>query len=321
MSKKILSVGIDVGSKKLDVCLWQQDSEIYKTFANGAEGINSLVAYLQEVKIKSQPIALEATGSYYWQSALCLSKQGFNLKIINPIITKKYQRSSIRNTKTDKVDAARLAQIGFLEKGLPTFLDSSKDLTNKQYQALLKKLLHLRQQTAATLRTTQSTSKSIGIVLDLEPIKQVLANVNEAIEKIKTFITQEACALAVDLAGKVQGLSLLQASLICNATVNREFKNRNQLVAFFGLDIKQNTSGTLQGRQSLSKRGNPFFRMILFQLGWSLKFHNPLYKQYYQRLIDNKKNYFTAILATARKFLRYYFMELKEYQKTQLLTV
>lgn len=320
MSTKVLSIGIDVGSQKLDVCFLGKDSQRHKTFTNDEEGVNNLLNYIKEMQIELQPIVMESTGSYHWKVALTLSKHNYNLKVINPIITKKYRRSSIRNTKTDKIDAARLAEIGLLEKDLPNYLDSNDILLDKQYQSLLKKLVHIRQQIAAALKAAESSSKEIDVTIDLAPVKLVFDNINEAIKALQLKITENTSQLAINLANKTKGLSLFQASVLCNATVYRKFDNRNQLIAFFGLDIRQNASGTWQGKQRLSKRGNSFFRLILFQAGWTLKNHNPLYQEYYKRQREvGNKHYVSAVLATTRKFLRYYFKELKEYQKTHLL--
>lgn len=322
LMSEILSIGIDVSSRKLDVYFWGQTTQYHTIFSNDTEGIASLLAALKEASVSLQPVVMEATGFYHWQVALGLSKEGLNLKVINPIITKKHQRASVRGAKTDKVDAARLAQIGLVEPNLPTFCDTLQDLTNKQHQALLKKLVHLRQQAAAALQSAQSVCKQIGINLELDSLIEVLASLEKAIEAVKTRITEKACSLATKLANDIKGLSLIQISIICNATINKKFNNRDQLVAFFGLDVKQRQSGTWQGKQALSKRGNSFFRLILFQIGWGLATHNATYKEYYKQLKEiKKKHYYTAILATARKFLRYYFKELKEFQSLRLVQV
>ena len=91
---------------------------------------------------------------------------------------------------------------------------------------------------------------------------------------------------------KIKGVSKFQASVICNAVQGRTFKNKNQLIAFFGLDVQVKQSGTWRGKEKLSKRGNSFYRMILFQLGWSLARNNEIFNEYYQRLRDNEKHYY-----------------------------
>jgi transposase len=242
------------------------------------------------------------------------------VKVINPIITKKYQRASIRNSKTDRIDAQRLAEIGLLESDLPDFFDSRENLKTKQYQALLKKLMDSQQQLKASLEQAQKTAQTVGIELDLSSVTEAVDKLEEAITVLKKLISDTGNDLAKKLASEVNGLSLFQATVLTNAVEHREFETRDQLTAFFGLDVQQRQSGKWQGRQRLSKRGNPLYRHVLFQLGWSLMMNNAQYKEYYKHQKEDKqKHYFTAIIATARKFLRYFFKELTAYQSQKEL--
>jgi len=324
-SRPYLSVGVDVSSQKLDICFFNQAEAKFLSVNNDQAGIISLVQKLEDLLSQNQlnkqtPIIFEATGSYHWLACLLLKEQGFSVKVINPIITKKYQRASIRNSKTDKIDAQRLAEIGLLESDLPDFFDSRENLKTKQYQALLKKLVDSKQQLKASLEQSIKTAETVGLELDLDAVEIAIKKMQEAIEILKKLISSTGNDLAKKLTAEVSGLSLFQATVLTNAVEHREFETRDQLTAFFGLDVKQRQSGNWQGKQSLSKRGNPFHRQILFQLGWSLMMNNDHYREYYKHQKEDKqKHYFTAIIATARKFLRYFFKELTAYQRQKEL--
>ena len=88
---------------------------------------------------------------------------------------------------------------------------------------------------------------------------------------------------------------------------DKQFENRDQLIAFVGLDVKTRQSGSWIGKQVLSKRGNGHLRKLLFQMGWGLMMHNETYGAYYQQMRERGKGYKTGIIATARKFLRFLF--------------
>lgn len=318
-SDNYLSIGIDVSSQKLDICLHHPSSESkYLVVSNDQTGIDELISLLVSENVSSStPIILEATGSYHWLCSLILKENGFNVKIINPIITKKYQRASIRGAKTDKVDSFRLAEIGIIEQDLPDFFDSRKDLSQKQYQSILNKLQTTKQQLQTSLGQIVKTSESIGISLELDCVEKALEQIEIAIKTLKKLITKHATDFAKELSDKIKGLSLFQATVITVATEQREFSNRDKLTAFFGIDVKQRQSGNWSGKQSLSKRGNPYYRKILFQLGWSLQRHNQEYRDYYDKQkIDKDKHYYTAIIATTRKFLRFYYKCMKTWQET-----
>ena len=84
------------------------------------------------------------------------------------------------------------------------------------------------------------------------------------------------------------------------------------------MDVCQRQSGQWRGAQRLSKRGNPYYRQVLFQIGWSLWRNNETYRQYFDSLRDRDKHYYTAIIATARKFLRHFFRLYQEFQEKSL---
>ncbi len=143
------SVGIDVAKEKIDVAILWDSSEVKtKQFSNKTEeSMKDLIKWLQKHSVEpNTPIVVESTGSYHWLSCLLLSEQKFCVHLINPLITKRYERSSIRGAKTDTVDAKRLAEIGIIEKNLPLFFDSRESLSVKKYHSLYAKIQKVRQQ-------------------------------------------------------------------------------------------------------------------------------------------------------------------------------
>jgi transposase len=109
------------------------------------------------------------------------------------------------------------------------------------------------------------------------------------------------------LSSQMAGLSFEQASVLLVALGDKRFENRDQLVAFVGLDVRVRQSGKWQGKQVISKRGNGYLRKVLFQIGWGLMMHHEEYRRAYQAMRARGKNYKTCIIAMARKFLRFLF--------------
>ena len=85
------------------------------------------------------------------------------------------------------------------------------------------------------------------------------------------------------------------------------FTDRDQLIAYVGLDVRKRESGSWRGKEKISKRGNPFVRKTLFQIAWGLSRHHPTYRAYYEKRRREGKHYYTIMLAIARKFLRYFY--------------
>ena len=114
-----MAVGIDVSGATLDAGILKGKTKGTNSFPNTREGIDAIIVWLREQGIADALVVLKSTGSLHWLACLLLAEHGFSVCLINPLITKKYQRASVRNAKTDKIDALRLAEIGILERDLP----------------------------------------------------------------------------------------------------------------------------------------------------------------------------------------------------------
>lgn len=299
-------IGIDIAKIKFDIAVWQHGNTFINQFSNTKEGCQLCLDWLQGLKVSTATVIVESTGSLHWLVCLIFVDAGYDVRMINPIITKKYQKSSIRDAKNDQIDAKRLIDIARIEENLPVFFDSRETLTRKRYESLLAMLGHTKQQVQRSYNDAIEALQTIDVSIDLDCMKDCLDVINSAIETLKMIITNTATPFAKQVA-ETKGISLFQATVLTNATLGRHFKTRDQLIAFFGLDIRVRQSGKWQGKGSLSKRGNPFYRKILFQLGWSLWRNNPTYREYFEAMKSRDKHYFTCILATARKFLRHFF--------------
>jgi len=306
----VASVGIDVSKDKLDVSLLLKDGKSRQDqFTNTVQGIKAIVSLLRKQGTnKTVPCVIESTGNYHLQSSLIITQAGFRVKVINPLITKKYQKSSIRNAKSDPIDARRLAQIGALESSLPAFKAKTSDIAARKLVMYLSHLERVKQQMMASLKQLQETRKLLRIKVNLKPIEKALGLIQKQIEMINHSLCDHSPARAKTLARECPGLSPEKMAVLSCYLAGKSFTHRDQLVAYVGLDVALRRSGKWAGREKLSKRGEPYLRKILFQIAWGLKQHNPVYKQYYERLYHEKnKHYTTALIAVARKFLRFIF--------------
>lgn len=307
--RQVLSVGIDVSKLKLDVALiFEDQSSVAKVFDNDSKGIKSLMTFLKKQETtKAVPCVIESTGNYHIQSTLMITQAGFSVKLINPLITKKYQKSSVRNAKSDPIDAKRLAQIGILEPELPVFNTNIDIVRSKKLISYLNSLEKTKQQLKRSMNQLKETEKYLGKLISLNHINKVIVEIESQIKLLKDAICNTAPKEAKELALACKGLSVEKASIIFCMLCDKDFSTRDQLVAFVGYDIASRKSGKWQGKEKLSKRGEPIIRKILFQIAWGLKQHNPIFKEYYDRLKKEGKHYTATLVAVARKFLKFLF--------------
>ena len=309
MKTSVVSVGINVGKAKLDVaCMHQDRKMVHQVFSNNVKGIRSLRSFLKQQRTASTvPCTLKSTGAYHLLVALSLSEMGYRVNCVNPIITKKYMKATVRDAKSDKIDAKRIAELGYHEPDLQRFTATREDIAAKGILSALAQLETLRQQLTAHIEHTKEMREKLGVVIDCKAATKSLDHIEKQIADHRARLCELAPKEARVLASNVKGLSHEQASVLLIALGDKTFVDRDQLVAFVGLDVRVRQSGKWIGRQVLSKRGSGYLRKVLFQIGWGLKTHNEEYQRAYQALRARGKNYKTCVIAMARKFLRFLF--------------
>jgi transposase len=127
----MIFVGIDVAKNKHDCFITNTDGEILFnsfTITNNLDGFNDLYQKISSVienttKVK---VGLEATGHYSYNLLGYLLDKGFPTYVINPLHTNLYRKSlSLRQTKTDKVDARTIASMLMSDVNLKSYSDTS----------------------------------------------------------------------------------------------------------------------------------------------------------------------------------------------------
>ena len=257
----------------------------------------------------SVPCILESTGMYHLPVALMVTNAGYRVNCINPLITKRYQRSSVRNAKTDTIDALRLATIGVQEVDLPIFRADPKMIEARKIVGYIGKLETVKGELVASMKALLHLKSMTGLSVDLRETKEALKELDG---QIKTLLKEVSKRIPQDTIEKIliKGVSAASISRMLSIICDKDFKSRDALVAFVGLDVMPRESGMWKGRGRLSKRGNGYARKILFQMAWGLKQHNPEYKKKYDELRQRGLNYKTCLLSLSRKYLRFVYGQL-----------
>ena len=127
----MIYVGIDVAKNKHDCFITNSDGEIlFKPFTipNNLEGFDNLYHKIESTtndpsKVK---VGLEATGHYNYNLLGYLIDKGLTTYVINPLHTNLFRKSqSLRQTKTDKVDARTIASMLMSDVNLKSYSDTS----------------------------------------------------------------------------------------------------------------------------------------------------------------------------------------------------
>jgi transposase len=127
----MIYVGIDVAKDKHDCFITNSDGEVLFTaftITNDHDGFNTLYQKIESVTEDAAEVkvGLEATGHYSYNLLGYLIDKGLTTYVINPLHTNLYRKSlSLRQTKTDKVDARTIAFMLMSDVNLQSYSDTS----------------------------------------------------------------------------------------------------------------------------------------------------------------------------------------------------
>ena len=309
-NSKLIAIGIDVAMETLAICFKYSDQEKYKEIENNKTEIKKLSKKLHKEDFQGM-IIVESTGRHHLQTALTLTQDDLDVRVINPLMSKKYSNSAIRKVKTDKRDSQILAEIALKEERLPTRFSLGKnEIIIKKKVSLIAFLDKEIQKMNASMNEYIRNSEELGLKLT-KTDKQIKKTI-ELLKKQKEELEKEVEKMVNDGGGdsdeikkysSIPGVSPYVAS-VSSLFFSKDYNlSAKQWIAFAGMDVSIRESGNWRGRGKLTKRGNGYLRKKLFQAAWGAKMHNDDFKKYYDHLRNNGKSYVEALTIIARKIV------------------
>ena len=281
------SVGLDIASKKIDICMSVIDNSqkvkvvSSKSFLNTVNGFKDMEQWIvknHKEKEIQLVLCMEATGVYHENCALYFSERKYKTSIILPNKAKHYLISLGLKSKNDKIDARGLSKMGAeqcleLWQPMGKFFYELRQYT-RQYQNLQEQKTVFNNQLHA-LEHAMFISKKM-VAQQKNTIKLFDKQLKELDKLIKNHInSDEEIKQKVANICKIKGIGLLTAATILAETNGFElFKNYKQLVSYAGFDVVERESGTSTGKTRISKKGNGHIRRALFMPAFVAVKHN-----------------------------------------------
>ncbi len=288
-------VGIDVSAQRLDVDtlpVSQSSSE-----PNNEAGIASLAVRLQALNPKI--VLLEATGGYEISAAYALYEAGLPVVIINPKTVRHFAKALGRLAKTDKLDAQILALYA---------------------QTVQPQVRPLKDQEQLELANLMSRRRQLRGMIDMEANRRrtCTPTVRGNIDQLLAYLRQLLKDLDRDIQGAIRRTPLwhekadiLQSFLgvgpkvsACLVADMPELGTlpKNKASALAGLAPMNRDSGQYRGHRQI-QGGRPAVRQALYMAALVASRHNPVIKEFYQRLRQAGKPPKVALTACMRKLL------------------
>jgi transposase len=288
-------VGIDVSKDKFDIHIRPLDQS--ENFSNDEAGFNKLVVLLKQVQ--PQVIVLEATGGYERRLVAVLLTSELPAVVINPERVRHFAKATGQIAKTDTLDAAVLSLFAQTLQPQPRPLP---DAFAQELQDLLARRRQILDMIVAEKNRLETANKPIRgqILQHIKWLEKRLLSVdrdlNQRIQSSPTWKAKDDLLRSVPSIGPVGSSSLL-VQLPELGTLSRQ-----QIAALAGVAPINQDSGRFKGHRTI-QGGRPSVRAVLYMCTLVATRHNPVIKEFYQRLVLAGKPKMVALIASMRKLL------------------
>lgn len=304
MTKVAIYVGVDVSKKTLDIAVKQPDGHyLHKKISNDRPGFKKALSLMAD----NCCVVMEATGSYYMPFAYFLHSNNILVSIVNPLSVNHFCKMRMSRAKTDRKDAAMIAEYGKSEMPRLWVPKEPYLIELQQMGGILDNLTRQKTSISNQKEAFGCSGKMTEAVKEI--LEKQLAYLESEIKAIETRMyeigEQHHAELLTNLRtipsiGKQTALMLL----IITDGFSR-FENAKELVSYVGLCPRLYESGSsIKGKSRICKMGMSRMRQLLYLCAMSAIKVNSQCKAMFERLKQRGKNGKLALVAVASKLLR-----------------
>lgn len=288
-------IGIDVSQAHLDVNV-VPDGQAAQ-FVNDEAGVAQLVKFLKP--INPTLIVLESTGGLETLAISILSAMQYPVVVVNPRQVRDFAKATGKLAKTDKIDAAVIAEFACVLR------PEVRQLKDEQTQLL--SALNARRRQIVDMLTAEKNRlhrapmpNRKNIAAHIRWLEKNLTDINKDIHKTirKTPVWREKD----DILQSFKGIGpTTSASLLSDLPELGRLENK-KIAALVGVAPFNCDSGRYRGRRRVWG-GRSQVRRILYMATLSAVRSNPVIKSFYNRLRQSGKSHKVALIACMRKIL------------------
>lgn len=290
-------LGGDVSKRSIDFCLLHMPpgaSTFHREHCklpNTVAGCQALQAWLTQRQVGSLHACFEATGTYALLSATHLYQLGHQVSIVNPSRIHHYAKSRLSRAKTDRADAALIAEFCLKEqpvlwkpmaseeqmlRDLARQLTTLKD-TKTEYELRL-------QEQGRRAPTVQQTTRAMIQTIERQ-IEKLWKAILRHLQKHPKLQERYEHYMSVKGVGPMTALIIL-----AEMPALESFQSARKAAAFAGVapGIKESGS-SVRGASGMCKIGNPSIRAVLYMAALTAKRFDPGLRAFAQRLHEAGK--------------------------------
>jgi transposase len=275
-------IGIDVSKATLDVYFRPMGKAI--KVSNNEEGITDLVKQLKKVEINL--IVLEATGGLETEAIIQLQAAMLPVAMINPRQGRDFAKATGRLAKTDAIDAQILAHFGEAMK--PSLLAIESDSARQLSELVSRRRQLVEMRTAEKNRSSRARGKALSnIKAHLEYLERTIEELNQEIEQLNQ--SNQSWVDKINLVKTVPGIGQVISSTLVADLPELGQLTAKQISRLVGVAPINHDSGQHQGKRRISG-GRAHVRAVLYMGAVVAMRHNPIIKDFYERLVERGKS-------------------------------
>ena len=302
MSGSSVMIGIDVASAHVDVAaVGAELPAALRHIGNDADGHGALADGL--ARLKPELVLMEATGGYEAALACALQAAGLRVAVVNPRMARDFARAMQRLAKTDRIDAATLAEFAGVLARRPDCERFIRPLSEPEQQDLAALVTRRRQLVSMQLSERQRLRLARPVARpSIEALLEAIARQLDDVEaEMARHVEQHYAPMAKLLQG-VAGIGRVAAATLIAELPELGRLNRRQICALVGVAPYANDSGASRGRRRII--GGRFeLRRALYMATLAATRYNPAIRVFYERLVAAGKLKKVALIACMRKLI------------------
>lgn len=294
-SKTVVNVGVDVGKSALDIHIYEK--QLHWQEENTAEGIKRFLKRLAYYQVER--LAMEATGRYEWALAEAAFAKGIPVCILKPLSVRRYAGAIEQLAKTDKIDAAVIAEYAAIVQPKPTPQKSKNLIAIKDLLARRRQVMEMRTKELNRIKVMgksfERSCKRLIKVFDTE-VARLEKQLDKHVQEQAEWAERKAILMTAPGVGETLAYTLLADMPELGTLTNKES------ASLVGVAPINRDSGRLRGKRRI-QGGRAGVRTTLYMATLSATQCNPVIKEFYTRLVAQGKHKKVALTACMRKFI------------------
>ena len=290
------TIGVDISKDTLDV--HRLPAGDYQQFSNDNAGFKALIKWLGKDAVCR--VVFEATGAYHRAFEQALGKAGLPLSKVNPRNARRFCEALGQLTKTDRVDAAMLAQLGVAIK--PPVRPAPPQILCDLKQLHVARKALIKDRTAAKNRY-----KNLCLSILKRQTKQRLTQIENQLDEIEAAMLKliegdTELARRFDILLSIPGVAERSAFAILIDMPELGALDCQTAASLSGTAPRIRQSGKRTGK-AFVHGGRPYVRNMLYMPALVAARFNPQMKAKYLKLKAAGKPSKVALTAIMRKLI------------------